>query len=121
MWITQGNCKKRRSMKSRCNIERIFCQVAIENITNGHERLELSALVDTGASLLTLPKAWKEKLGDLQTIGDVELETAAQTTISGEICGPVKIQIEGFRPVFGKSCLSKWSLKMEFMNRSWGI
>jgi len=41
-------------------------------------------------------------LGDLQTIGDVELETAAQTTIRGEICGPVKIQIEGFRPVFGE-------------------
>jgi predicted aspartyl protease len=81
---------------------RIVCQIAIENITNGRERLELSALVDTGASLLTLPKAWKEKLGDLQTIGDVELETAAQTTISGEICGPVKIQIEGFRPVFGE-------------------
>jgi hypothetical protein len=81
---------------------RIVCQVVIENITNGRERLELSALVDTGASLLTLPKAWKEKLGDLQTIGDVELETAAQTTISGEICGPVKIQIEGFRPVFGE-------------------
>lgn len=81
---------------------RIVCQVVIENITNGRERLELSALVDTGPSLLTLPKAWREKLGDLQTIGDVELETAAQTTISGEICGPVKIQIEGFRPVFGE-------------------
>jgi predicted aspartyl protease len=81
---------------------RIVCQISIENITNGRERLELSALVDTGASLLTLPKAWKEKLGDLQTIGDVDLETAAQTTISGEICGPVKIQIEGFRPVFGE-------------------
>lgn len=81
---------------------RIVCQVAVENLTNGRERLKLSALVDTSASLLTLPKAWKEKLGDLQTIGDVQLETAAQTTISGEICGPVKIQIEGFQPVFGE-------------------
>lgn len=79
---------------------RIVCQVTVENATNGHEALEFSALVDTGASHLTLPTAWKDKLGKLQSLQNVELETANQSTISGEMGGPVKIQIEGFRAVF---------------------
>lgn len=81
---------------------RIVCQVTIENVMNGQERLETSALVDTGASLLTLPAAWKRKLGNLESVRDVQLETATQATITGEVCGPVKIQIEGFKPVFGE-------------------
>src|ERR1035437_4403196 len=81
---------------------RIVCQVAVENISNGNERLEFSALVDTGASFLTLPTAWKEKLGDLEAIAHVELETATQSKITGEVCGPVKLQIEGFRTIFGE-------------------
>ena len=79
---------------------RIVCQVKLENATNGHEALEFSALVDTGASHLTLPSAWKDKLGKFQSLEKVELETANQSTISGEMCGPVKIQLEGFRAVF---------------------
>lgn len=79
---------------------RIVCQVKLENATNGHEALEFSALVDTGASHLTLPSAWKEKLGRLQSLEKVELETANQSTITGEMGGPVKIQLEGFRAVF---------------------
>ena len=31
-----------------------------------------------------------------------ELELATQQTATGEVCGPVKIQIEGFRAVFGE-------------------
>ncbi len=30
------------------------------------------------------------------------METADQRLVSGEVCGPVKIQIEGFRPVFNE-------------------
>ena len=32
----------------------------------------------------------------------IELETATQETIQGEVCGPVKIQIEGFRAISGE-------------------
>jgi hypothetical protein len=58
--------------------------------------------VDTGAALLVLPQAWRNRLGDLDVIREVELETATQTLVKGEVCGPVKIQIEGFRPVYGE-------------------
>jgi len=32
----------------------------------------------------------------------VEIETATQQTIKGEVCGPVRIQIEGFRPIYSE-------------------
>lgn len=78
---------------------RIVCQIKVENAVNGHETLEFSALVDTGASHLTLPSAWKQRLGSLQSLEAVELETANQSTVKGEMGGPVKIQIEGFRTI----------------------
>lgn len=81
---------------------RIICQAKIENGTNGHEGFEFSALVDTGTSHLTFPMAWKERLGDLQTVRQVELETANQSTISGEMAGPVKIQIQGFPAIYSE-------------------
>lgn len=81
---------------------RIVCQVKIENATNGHEGFEFSALVDTGTSHLTLPSTWKDRLGNLQSLEHVELETANQSTIVGEMGGPVKIQIERFRAVYGE-------------------
>jgi len=81
---------------------RIICSVKVENASDSTKRLEFNALVDTGASFLTLPTAWKEKFGDLQTIREVELETATQATVKGEICGPARIRIGGFEPIFGE-------------------
>jgi hypothetical protein len=31
-----------------------------------------------------------------------QLETATQESVEGAICGPVRIQIEGFRPIFSE-------------------
>ena|SRR5947209_8212948 len=81
---------------------RIVCQAKIENATNGHEGFEFSALVDTGTSHLTLPTAWKERLGEFRSFRQVELETANQSKINGEIAGPVEIQIEGFPAIYGE-------------------
>lgn len=81
---------------------RIICQLSVENTIDPDRKLQLSALVDTGASFLTLPSAWKEKLGDLQKFRQVELETATQATVSGEVCGPVTIRLEGFQPMVGE-------------------
>ncbi len=81
---------------------RIICQAKIENAVNGQEGFDFSALVDTGTSHLTFPMAWKSKLGKLQSIRQVELETANQSTIKGEMAGPVKIQIEGFPAIYGE-------------------
>ena len=66
------------------------------------QSLRCDALVDTGASYMVLPSAWKERLGELDVIEVIDLETATQTTVKGEICGPVQIQLEGFRPIYNE-------------------
>ena len=81
---------------------RIVASVRIENITDPAKSLRCDALVDTGASHLVLPNAWKERLAGLQLIRTVELETTMRATVQGEVHGPVKIQIEGFPPIFGE-------------------
>lgn len=78
---------------------RIVTPVRIENALDPSRQLLCDALVDTGASHLVLPAAWKDRLGALALTQEVEMETATQDTVKGEICGPVKVQIEGFRPV----------------------
>ena len=81
---------------------RIVASVKIENFTDPAKSLRCDALVETGASHLVLPNAWKERLAGLQLIRTLELETATQATVQGEVYGPVKIQIEGFSPIFGE-------------------
>ena len=81
---------------------RIICQAKIENAINGHEGFEFTALVDTGTSHLTLPSVWKDRLGKLKTLVPVELETANQSKLIGEMGGPVSIQIEEFRAIYGE-------------------
>ncbi|MEW6357349.1 MAG: aspartyl protease family protein [Planctomycetota bacterium] len=79
---------------------RIAAFVTIENLSDPGKRIECDALVDTGASHMVLPLAWRKRLGDLREIGEVDFETADQTSLRGMVCGPVQIQLEGFRPIF---------------------
>ena len=51
---------------------------------------------------MVLPTAWKGRLGKLESTRTIELETATQEILSGEVCGPVRIQIEGFRPIYNE-------------------
>jgi len=81
-------------------VGRIVASVTIQNAGEPASRFRCDALVDTGASHMTLPEAWRERLETLATVDTVELELANQEVTRGEICGPVKIQIEGFRPIF---------------------
>jgi predicted aspartyl protease len=81
------------------NVGRIVASVTIENAADLSRGLRCDALVDTGASFMVLPSAWRERLGPLDTTTQVEMETATQEKIRGEVCGPVRIQIEGFRPI----------------------
>ena len=81
---------------------RIVTSVTIESLFGSKKSMRCDALVDTGASYLTLPNAWKDRLGELETIRTVELDPATQATVSGEVCGPVKIEVEGCLPVFGE-------------------
>ncbi len=81
---------------------RIIASVKIDNPSDPSKSLRCDALVDTGAAYMVLPSAWKDRLGDLGPIQTVELETATQETVQGEICGPVRIQIEGFRSIYNE-------------------
>ncbi len=81
---------------------RIISSVSITNISDQTKTLRCDAMVDTGASFMVLPSAWRDRLGDLETLDTISLETATQDTITGEVCGPVRIQVEGFRPIFNE-------------------
>jgi len=78
---------------------RIVASVRIDNASDVTKGRTCHALVDTGASFMVLPMAWRDRLGNLETMTEVEMETATQETIKGVVCGPVRIQIEGFRPI----------------------
>jgi len=44
---------------------RIVTSVKIENVSDPSKSIRCDALVDTGASFLVLPSAWRDRLGDL--------------------------------------------------------
>nr|VFJ64449.1 MAG: hypothetical protein BECKDK2373B_GA0170837_11378 [Candidatus Kentron sp. DK] len=81
---------------------RIISKVTVENVSTPDNTITVNALVDTGASYLTFPLAWKEKLGTFRSQREIELQTATQEIIKGIICGPVEITVEGFRPVYNE-------------------
>ena len=81
---------------------RIVASVKIENPSDPNARIRCDALVDTESSFLVLPSTWRDRLGTLHDLGRIQLETATQETVEGEVCGPVRIQIEGFRPIYNE-------------------
>jgi predicted aspartyl protease len=81
---------------------RIVASVKIDNVLDASKSLRCDALVDTGASHMVLPTAWKERLGRLESTRTIELETATQALVTGEVCGPVRIQIEGFPAIYNE-------------------
>ena len=81
---------------------RIVKSVTVENFVSPDKKIRCDALVDTGASYMTLPTAWRERLGDLEKLRTVQVQTANQTSVEGVICGPVRIQVEGFEPISGE-------------------
>lgn len=83
-------------------VGRIVASVTIKNAVDLSQGLKCDALVDTGASHMVLPSAWKNRLGILETGTEIEVETATHERITAEICGPVRIQVEGFRPIFSE-------------------
>ena len=81
---------------------RIATSVKIENPSDRDKKIRCDVLVDTGASHMILPSAWRERLGDLEVVRQVTLELATQASVDGVVCGPVRIQIEGFEPIFSE-------------------
>ena len=81
---------------------RIVTNVTIKNLMDTKCNITFDALVDTGAANMVLPLAWKERLGKLNKVRDIDCETATQELIKGEICGPVEIKLEGFDPIYSE-------------------
>ena len=81
---------------------RIVAQVTVSNALDPEKSMSFSALVDTGAAYLSLPSAWKDRLGELGETQQVTIETATQEVAEAEVAGPVKIEIEGFRPIYSE-------------------
>ena len=78
---------------------RIIAVVEIANMLEPDKKLICDALVDTGASMMVLPSAWRERLGDLPEIRRLEMRTATQGTVAAVICAPARLQIEAFPPI----------------------
>ena len=83
-------------------MRQITSSVKIENVGDLTKSIRCDALVDTGASHMVLPSAWKDRLGELELIETIELQTATQETVPGEIWEPVRIQVEGFRHIYNE-------------------
>jgi predicted aspartyl protease len=88
--------------KGERSMGRIVASVKIENVAHPDKAIRCDGLVDTGASHMVLPSAWRDRLGELDAVATVQLETATQKTVQGTICGPVRIQVEGFRPAYAE-------------------
>jgi len=78
------------------------CNVRIESALNEEEWVEFEARVDTSATWLTLPKGWRNKFESLPLGREVNFRRSDGLIITGEVCGPVKIMLEGFRTSFGE-------------------
>ncbi len=81
---------------------RIVANVSVKNLFEQDKILNFDALVDTGAAYMVLPQAWKNRLGKLNLIRQIDCETATQEIVKGEVCGPVEVKIEGFDPIYGE-------------------
>ncbi|MCL5278302.1 MAG: hypothetical protein M1376_00145 [Planctomycetes bacterium] len=74
-------------------------QGRLTSFTDPGRTLVISALVDTGSAYITLPNAWRESLGEVEQLGEVEVEMVDQSVRKGSVCGPVRGRIGEFRPI----------------------
>jgi predicted aspartyl protease len=81
---------------------RVSANVTVTNLFDEKCAVHCTAMVDTGASHLVLPQAWKGQMGKLKLLATGQVETADGTRLDGEVCGPVQIQVDDFRPVIAE-------------------
>ncbi|MBM3268815.1 MAG: hypothetical protein FJZ01_14335 [Candidatus Sericytochromatia bacterium] len=76
---------------------RIIVTIRVSNPKAPDYAFECRALVDTGASRLVLPEAWRARLGPLDSMRHA-VKLADQHIVQTDTCGPVRIEIAGFKP-----------------------
>ena len=77
---------------------RVMASVQVENKYGPAPMppVRIDALVDTGASHLVLPSAWRDKFGVFAEERDDETEVASQERVKVMLCGPAQVLVEGF-------------------------
>ena len=78
---------------------RVITSIEVRNVAPPLHARKFDVMVDTGASHLTLPSVWKAQFGAFQEEQTVEMQVATQEVVWGTMCGPVRIQVEGFRAI----------------------
>lgn len=91
-----------QTQQERAKVGRVSVQARIRNLLEPDYALTCDALVDTRSAYLVLPRAWKDRLGNLPTVRHIDCEAATQHLVKGEVCGPVEIRLEGFEPIYGE-------------------
>jgi predicted aspartyl protease len=81
---------------------RIIAHVEIANTLQPDKSFGCEAIVDTGASMMVLPSAWRDRLGDMPEVRKVEVCTATQERVVAVVCGPANLQIEAFPPIIAE-------------------
>lgn len=81
---------------------RIVATADVHNAAEPRNGRKVDLLVDTGASHVVLPSAWKEQFGEFEVEEEIRTALANQETAKAIVCGPARIHIEGFRAVHGE-------------------
>ena len=79
---------------------RILTQVRLSNALDPTAVLHFDGLVDTGAAQMVLPMAWKDRMGKMELIREVDVEIGNQDTVKAEVYGPVRAKIGEFSAIF---------------------
>ncbi len=96
---------------------RIVTHVAITNLFEKGTSIHCDALVDTGAAYMVLPRAWKSRLGTLNTVRTVDCETATQQLVQ-KVKSVVRLKLKSkdLSQFILRFFFSKWNRQMVFMN-----
>ncbi len=78
---------------------RILASVTIASVLDASKSLRCDALVDIHEPFMVLPATWKHRFGEFDATRTIELEAANRRIMNAEVCGPVRIQIDGFRAI----------------------
>jgi len=81
---------------------RILVPFRVASWSESSKEIRGVGMVDTGAYGMILPAVWRAALGTPPAIAVVDVELADQRVVKAEVCGPVEIQIDGFRRVLGE-------------------
>ena len=91
-----------KGVSKETGMGRIVTQVKLASLVDPDKSLAVSALVDTGAAYITLPNAWRDRLGEMEQLAEIELDLGDQSVRKGAVCGPLRAQIAGFRPMMAE-------------------